>query len=130
MTFQNDASFMSISASPPQSPILSVPPPIVSPLLPHPPPPEHSPEMRGITSLSPPPRRGSRQISVLQMEDSSDEDEDGDAKANGDGRGREDEKLVEFKLDVDSSSGSERERKRERKPLSLSPQASLEDVRI
>ena len=105
--------------TPPQSAGL---PPLVS----HPPPPEHSPEMRGITSLSPPPRRGSKQISVLQMEDSSDEDEEGDAQANGN---EEEEKLVEFKLDVDSSSGSERERKRERKPLSLSPHASLEDVR-
>ncbi|TBU61884.1 hypothetical protein BD310DRAFT_920081 [Dichomitus squalens] len=113
ISFQNDTSFMSISTTPPQSPLSVISPPLVSPLLP--PPPEQSPEMRGITSLSPPPRRGSKQISVLQMEDSEDEDEIE--------QGDEEEKLVEFKLDGDS--GSEPERK----PLSLSPQASLEDVR-
>ena len=59
------------------------------------------------------------------MEDSESEDENDDDREteNGDGGREDDEKLVEFKLDGDS--GSEPERK----PLSLSPHASLEDVR-
>ncbi|RDX50278.1 hypothetical protein OH76DRAFT_1417955 [Lentinus brumalis] len=111
-TFQNDPSFLIVSPSPPLSPMSAVQPPIVSPLLP--PPPEQSPEMHGITSLSPPPRRGSRQISVLQME--SDSEEEGS------------DKELEFKLNGSGDSGSP-----VRKPLSLSPRqsiASLEDVCI
>ena len=42
--------------------------------------PEQSPEMHGMTSLSPPPRRGSRQISVLPLEV-----EDGQARAGEEG---------------------------------------------
>ena len=109
-TFQNDPSFLMISPSPPQSPMSAVQP-IVSPLLP--PPPEQSPEMPGITSLSPPPRRGSRQISVLQMEEDSEEEGS--------------DKELEFKRNSSGDSESS-----VRKPLSLSPQqsiASLEDVR-
>ncbi|KAI0700026.1 hypothetical protein C8T65DRAFT_742235 [Cerioporus squamosus] len=109
-TFQNDPSFLIVSPSPPQSPMSAVQPPIVSPLLP--PPPEQSPEMHGITSLSPPPRRGSRQISVLQMESDSEEEAS--------------DRELEFKLNSSGDSGSP-----VRKPLSLSPRqsiASLEDV--
>ena len=42
--------------------------------------PEQSPEMHGMTSLSPPPRRGSRQISVLPLEV-----EEGQARAGEEG---------------------------------------------
>lgn len=105
-TFQTDLNFMAIVPTPPQSPLSPVHP-IVSPLLP--PPPEQSPEIHGITSLSPPPRRGSRQMSVLRMELDSDEDE---------------KQQLEFNLSSSVDSPV-------RKPLSLSPQpsvASLEDA--
>ncbi|KAL1950776.1 hypothetical protein VTO73DRAFT_5900 [Trametes versicolor] len=112
ITFQNDPSFFLMLSTPPQTPL--------SPTLDMrtrvlPPPPEQSPDMRGITSLSPPPRRGSKQISV-QYEDVEDEDERAGVRQS-----------------IDDGAGDSPIRK----PLSLSPHlsphqsvASLEDVCI
>ncbi|CDO70867.1 hypothetical protein BN946_scf184801.g60 [Trametes cinnabarina] len=118
ISFQNDPSFLITTSTPPETP-LSPSLPIPSRAM-VPPPPEQSPEMRGITSLSPPPRRGSKQITVLRQEDSEDDhDEQPGAGGNGNGvRATSDDGTLDSPI---------------RKPLSLSPHqsvTSLEDVCI
>ncbi|OBZ68828.1 hypothetical protein A0H81_11084 [Grifola frondosa] len=115
MTFQNDPCFLFTTppTPPPQYPLPQTPR-----LLP--PPPEQSPEMHGLTSLSPPPRHGSRRIST--------QDEEKDEREEG-GRPERDEQEEAHSTENSTATSAGRPSL----PLSLSPHhsiSSLEDVFI